>query len=121
MRYLRPPSYDAVVSHAPLVVIRWSPLQQLTIKVDRIIATDSRVVGIKKFIARRELKGLDVLDDTANKVYPLALDIAGRDNCAVGRIRMDCALDNGLAFWVVGDQLLKGAALNAVQIAECLV
>mgnify|MGYP000968380783 CR=1 FL=1 len=64
--------------------------------------------------------GLDVLDDVANKIYPLALDIAGRDNCAVGRIRVDCALDNGLAFWVVGDQLLKGAALNAVQIAECL-
>ena len=65
--------------------------------------------------------GLDVLDDPAAKQYPLALDIAGRDNCAVGRIRMDCALDNGLAFWVVGDQLLKGAALNAVQIAECLL
>ena len=64
--------------------------------------------------------GLDVIDDPANKRYPLALDIAGRDNCAVGRIRQDCALDNGLAFWVVGDQLLKGAALNAVQIAECL-
>jgi aspartate-semialdehyde dehydrogenase len=64
--------------------------------------------------------GLDVIDDPANKKYPLALDIAGRDNCAVGRIRKDCALDNGLAFWVVGDQLLKGAALNAVQIAECL-
>ena len=64
--------------------------------------------------------GIDVIDDPANKKYPLALDIAGRDNCAVGRIRMDCALDNGLAFWVVGDQLLKGAALNAVQIAECL-
>ena len=64
--------------------------------------------------------GLDVIDDPANKKYPLALDIAGRDNCAVGRIRQDCALDNGLAFWVVGDQLLKGAALNAVQIAECL-
>ena len=46
---------------------------------------------------------------------------AGRDNCAVGRLRKDCALDNGLAFWVVGDQLLKGAALNAVQIAECLL
>jgi aspartate-semialdehyde dehydrogenase len=64
--------------------------------------------------------GVDVIDDPANKKYPLALDIAGRDNCAVGRIRQDCALDNGLAFWVVGDQLLKGAALNAVQIAECL-
>jgi len=64
--------------------------------------------------------GLDVIDDPAMKQYPLALDIAGRDNCAVGRIRQDCALDNGLAFWVVGDQLLKGAALNAVQIAELL-
>ena len=64
--------------------------------------------------------GLDIIDDPANKQYPLPLNIAGKDNCAVGRLRMDCALDNGLAFWVVGDQLLKGAALNAVQIAECL-
>ena len=64
--------------------------------------------------------GLDVIDDPASKKYPVPLDIAGKDNCAVGRVRKDCALDNGLAFWVVGDQLLKGAALNAVQIAECL-
>jgi aspartate-semialdehyde dehydrogenase len=64
--------------------------------------------------------GLDVIDDPANKKYPLALDIAGQYNCAVGRLRQDCAMDNGLAFWVVGDQLLKGAALNAVQIAEVL-
>ena len=41
-----------------------------------------------------------------------------QDNCAVGRIRKDCAMKNGLSFWVVGDQILKGAALNAVQIAE---
>ena len=64
--------------------------------------------------------GLDVIDNPEAKEYPLPLSIAGRDNCAVGRIRKDCALDNGLAFWVVGDQLLKGAALNAVQIAELL-
>ncbi len=64
--------------------------------------------------------GLDVVDDPASRAYPLPLDIAGKYNCAVGRIRKDCALDNGLAFWVVGDQLLKGAALNAVQIAELL-
>ena len=44
----------------------------------------------------------------------------GKDNCQVGRIRLDCALENGLSFWVSGDQLLKGAALNAVQIAELL-
>ncbi|MDB6073495.1 MAG: aspartate-semialdehyde dehydrogenase [Verrucomicrobiaceae bacterium] len=64
--------------------------------------------------------GLDLVDDPSTKKFPLPLDIAGKDNCAVGRIRQDCAMDNGLAFWVVGDQLLKGAALNAVQIAECL-
>ena len=44
--------------------------------------------------------------------------MAEQDNCAVGRIRKDCAMKNGLSFWVVGDQILKGAALNAVQIAE---
>ncbi len=65
--------------------------------------------------------GLDVIDNPALKEYPLALDIAGRDNCAVGRLREDCAFENGLSFWVVGDQLLKGAALNAVQIAELLL
>ena len=48
----------------------------------------------------------------------MPLQCAGKDDCEVGRIRLDCALDNGLAFWVSGDQLLKGAALNAVQIAE---
>ena len=74
--------------------------------------------------ARRVLScapGLDVVDDPANKKYPMPLDLAGRDNCAVGRLRMDCAMKNGLCFWVAGDQLLKGAALNAVQIAEVLI
>ena len=65
--------------------------------------------------------GLDVVDDPANKRYPMPLDTSEKDNCAVGRLRIDCALDNGLAFWVSGDQLLKGAALNAVQIAEELL
>ena len=64
--------------------------------------------------------GLDVIDDPAKCEYPLPLSAAGRDNCQVGRLRYDCALENGLAFWVAGDQLLKGAALNAVQIAELL-
>ena len=64
--------------------------------------------------------GLDVVDDPAKNEYPLPINVAGRDNCQVGRLRYDCALENGLAFWVAGDQLLKGAALNAVQIAELL-
>ena len=65
--------------------------------------------------------GAEVVDDPANKRYPMPLDFAGREKCGVGRIRIDSALDNGLAFWVVGDQLWKGAALNAVQIAEWMV
>ena len=67
-----------------------------------------------------EAPGLDVVDDTQNNVYPLPLIASGKDHCEVGRLRLDCALDNGLCFWVAGDQLLKGAALNAVQIAELL-
>jgi len=73
--------------------------------------------------ARQAIKkapGIDLLDDAKKNVYPLALDMAQKDNCAVGRIRKDCAMKNGLSFWVVGDQILKGAALNAVQIAELI-
>ncbi len=64
--------------------------------------------------------GLDLVDDPDNRKYPMPLLVAGKNNCQVGRIRADSALDNGLAFWVCGDQLLKGAALNALQIAEAL-
>jgi aspartate-semialdehyde dehydrogenase len=65
--------------------------------------------------------GVELVDNPANQRYPMPLYSAGKDACEVGRIRIDTALDNGLAFWVCGDQLLKGAALNAVQIAELLV
>lgn len=65
--------------------------------------------------------GLQVIDDPAKCEYPLPLNLAEQYDCAVGRLRKDCALDNGLCFWVSGDQLLKGAALNAVQIAEELI
>jgi aspartate-semialdehyde dehydrogenase len=71
--------------------------------------------------ALRKAPGLDVIDDPARCEYPLPLYQAEKYNCAVGRLRLDCALDNGLCFWVAGDQLLKGAALNAVQIAEELL
>jgi aspartate-semialdehyde dehydrogenase len=64
--------------------------------------------------------GIDLVDEPQANSYPMPLEVAGKDNCQVGRIRLDCALENGLALWVSGDQLLKGAALNAVQIAELL-
>jgi len=69
----------------------------------------------------RRAPGLEVIDNPAKSEYPLPLYQAEKDNCAVGRVRKDCAMDNGLCFWVSGDQLLKGAALNAVQIAEELL
>ena len=64
--------------------------------------------------------GVELVDEPKRNRYPTPLSAAGKDHCQVGRIRLDCAFDNGLAFWVSGDQLLKGAALNAVQIAELL-
>ena len=64
--------------------------------------------------------GLKVLDDPSRLEYPTPLTVAGTDDCYVGRIRQDLFRENGLNFWAVGDQLRKGAALNAVQIAELL-
>jgi aspartate-semialdehyde dehydrogenase len=69
----------------------------------------------------RKAPGLDVIDEPETSGYPMPLFAAEQDNCAVGRLRQDCALENGLCFWVAGDQLLKGAALNAVQIGEVLL
>ncbi len=68
-----------------------------------------------------EAKGVDLVDEPSSNSYPMPLDLAGKTNCGVGRIRKDLGFENGLAFWVVGDQLWKGAALNAIQIAEYLV
>jgi aspartate-semialdehyde dehydrogenase len=64
--------------------------------------------------------GLQLVDNPAKNEYPLPLRVAGKDDCEIGRLRLDCALENALAFWISGDQLLKGAALNAVQIAELI-
>ena len=65
--------------------------------------------------------GVQVLDNPENNEYPMPLFTGGKDDCYVGRIRKDIAIENGLTFWVSGDQLRKGAALNAVQIAELLI
>ncbi len=66
-------------------------------------------------------EGIVVMDDPAQKIYPMPLFIAGKDPVYVGRIRRDVTNPNGLAFWCVSDQIRKGAALNAVQIAEWLL
>jgi aspartate-semialdehyde dehydrogenase len=67
-----------------------------------------------------EAPGLEVVDDPAQKRYPMPIAQAGRDAVAVGRLRAGRVFANGLTFWLAGDQLRKGAALNAVQIAELL-
>jgi aspartate-semialdehyde dehydrogenase len=64
--------------------------------------------------------GVTLADDVANKVYPMPIVASGQDDTYVGRIRLDPTVANGLNLWVVADNLRKGAALNAVQIAELL-
>lgn len=66
-------------------------------------------------------EGLTLMDNPEKKEYPMPLFLAGKDDVYVGRIRKDLANPNGLTFWIVSDQIRKGAALNAVQIAEYLV
>lgn len=65
--------------------------------------------------------GVKLIDDPGNRKYPLAVDAAGKDAVYVGRIREDASVENGLNLWVVADNLRKGAALNAIQIAEKLL
>ena len=71
--------------------------------------------------AMENFEGLTVLDVPAEKKYPMPLFVSGKDDVYVGRIRKDVANPKGLTFWCVGDQIKKGAALNAVQIAEWLI
>lgn len=66
-------------------------------------------------------EGITVQDDLANNVYPLAINATGHDEVFVGRIRRDESLDNGINLWVVADNIRKGAASNAVQIAEWII
>ncbi len=61
------------------------------------------------------------MDDPAQQVYPMPLDLSGRDEVFVGRVRQDLTDPNGLSFWCVADQIRKGAALNAIQIGEYII
>ena len=65
--------------------------------------------------------GIELLDDSAHNRFPMPTDVTGRDPVMVGRIRQDISEPNALEFWLCGDQIRKGAALNAIQIAELLL
>ena len=69
----------------------------------------------------KKAKGLEIIEDYEKNRFPMPNDVMGRDNIAVGRIRTDISNPNGLELWLCGDQIRKGAALNAVQIAELLI
>lgn len=89
---------------------------------EAIWAETERPVSVEEFRkAIEQSEGLVLMDNPAEKEYPMPLFLSGTDKVYVGRIRKDIANPNVMVFWVVGDQIRKGAALNAVQIAEYLV
>jgi len=83
--------------------------------------TESPVSAARAREAFGAFPGLKVLDDTAHNRYPMPVEVEGKDDCYIGRVREDLSHPRTLNFWVVGDQLRKGAALNGIQIAEALV
>ncbi len=84
------------------------------------VETKEKITAQKARELLANFPGIVVIDDPENKKYPLQIEIAGRDEVFVGRIREDESIENGLNLWVVADNLRKGAATNAVQIAEIL-
>jgi aspartate-semialdehyde dehydrogenase len=105
------------------------PVTATTVRVP-VFCSHSESVNVETYVklsaneARRILReapGVIVADEPENNVYPMAIDAAGKDATFVGRIREDKSIANGLNLWVVSDNLRKGAALNAVQIAEILI
>ncbi|MBF0488985.1 MAG: aspartate-semialdehyde dehydrogenase [Candidatus Omnitrophica bacterium] len=85
------------------------------------IETKKKITRKKAIELLKKAPGVKVVDDIKNSVYPLPIDADGKDDTFVGRIREDISIPNGLNLWVVADNLRKGAALNAVQIAEILI
>jgi aspartate-semialdehyde dehydrogenase len=83
--------------------------------------TERRVTAARAREVFASFPGLRLWDEPALNRYPMPVSVEGQDDCFVGRIREDLSLANALNFWVVGDQLRKGAALNGVQIAELLI
>jgi aspartate-semialdehyde dehydrogenase len=83
--------------------------------------TETKIAAADARKAFADFPGIRLFDDPAHNRYPMPLLVEGQDDCFVGRIREDLSCPNALNFWVVGDQLRKGAALNGVQIAELLI
>jgi aspartate-semialdehyde dehydrogenase len=85
------------------------------------VQTEKKLTAAEVKSLLRQAPGIIVADEPKNNLYPLAVDATGKDAVYVGRIREDASVQNGINLWVVSDNLRKGAALNAVQIAEILI
>ena len=85
------------------------------------IETEQKMTASEARDLLKNAEGVIVVDEPSQKKYPLPIDAAGQQVTYVGRIREDITTENGLVMWIVSDNLLKGAALNAVQIAEILI
>lgn len=89
--------------------------ESVNIETEKNISPDE----VRKLLSRAP--GVKVMDDPAKKIYPMPLDVSGKDDTYIGRIRRDESIENGISMWVVADNIRKGAALNAIQIAELLI
>jgi len=85
------------------------------------VETDTKITAARARELFAAFPGLRVVDDPTAQQYPMPLTVEGQDDCVVGRVREDLSHPRGLSLWVVGDQLRKGAATNAVQIAELVL
>jgi len=85
-----------------------------------LVETEAKISAAEAVKLFQQTEGITVVDDLAAGSYPMPLDCSGKDDVFIGRIREDLSCANGLAFWCVSDNLRKGAATNAVQIAELL-
>ena len=103
-----------VASTCVRVPVFYGHAEVLNIEFDKPMSADRA----REILSKAD--GVRVVDDPAAGLYPLPIDSAGKDDVLVGRIRVDESVENGLALFVAGDNIRKGAALNAVQIAERL-
>ena len=108
---------DGSIGISPTTVrvpVLYSHSESLNVETERPIS----VANVKDLLS--EMDGVRIVDNPKNNEYPLAIDAEGKDDVFVGRIRDDISCENAINFWVVSDNLRKGAALNAIQIAEYL-
>jgi len=105
----------AVTATCVRVPVYYAHSESVNVETDKKITRDETISLMKKF------KGITVIDEPEKEEYPMPILAEGKDNVLVGRIREDESVPNGLNMWVVADNLRKGAALNAIQIAELLI